>query len=124
MNLNLTWTNVSVRIQNGTLLPCLDHFSGYARSGRIVAFLGPSGSGKSTLLTLLSGRYLNRKFVVDEQNSRICLNNQPVNDQRLLLKQCGYVESPDEFSTLIGSITVHEHLVFQVITAGFSRRPE
>jgi len=36
----------------------LDNVSGYARAGRILAFMGPSSSEKTTFINALSGRSL------------------------------------------------------------------
>lgn len=113
-HLNLTWTNVSVTIGNQKTQPCLQNVTGYARAARILALIGPSSSGKSTLITLLSGRHLSNKVVLDTSTSRIYLMGHPINDRRILLEQCGYVESPTQFKSSTSSITVREHLVFQV----------
>jgi hypothetical protein len=37
-----------------------------------------------------------------------------VDDNRLLLEQCGYVEQPSDLGALFQSVSVREHLVFQV----------
>ena len=100
-------------MQNGELDTYLNNATGCARAARILAIIGPSGSGKSTLLTWHSGR-LNHKLNLDKRISRIYLNDQLIDDQRLLLAHCGYVESPTEFGIFIGSLTVREHLTYQV----------
>ena len=79
--------------------------------------MGPSGSGKSTLIKLLSGRRLNENLSVNTSDSRIEINGHPVQDYRLLLEQCGYVEPSSELGAFIQSITVRKHLVFKVSTA-------
>src|ERR1700722_4047430 len=113
-NYSLVWEHISINIEKMTNKRVLDNVSGYARSGRLLAFLGPSTSGKSTLITLLSDRPIDRALELDTNNGRIYLNGLKVNDCRILLEHCGYVEQPSELGEFIGSITVREHLIFQV----------
>jgi ABC-type multidrug transport system ATPase subunit len=112
--INLTWENLSVHIDK-TLNKCaLDNVSGYARAGRVLALMGPSSSGKTTLMTLLGGRPLSGQMKFDSDKGHIYLGKQKIDDKQILIEQCGYVEQPNELGALIDSITVREHLVFQV----------
>ncbi|KAL8172155.1 hypothetical protein V2J09_023959 [Rumex salicifolius] len=52
----LVWEDITVQLPNSPNNSLLDGLSGYAKPGRVLAFMGPSGSGKTTLLDSLAGR--------------------------------------------------------------------
>lgn len=80
--------------------------NGIAYPGELLAILGSSGAGKTTLLNTLTFR--------SPTNIRVsglrCVNGIPVNSASFT-RQSAYVQQDDLF---IGSLTVKEHLVFQV----------
>jgi ABC-type multidrug transport system ATPase subunit len=49
--ISLTWKNITVQINQKTIL---NNISGYCTPGTSLAIMGPSGSGKTTLLSTLS----------------------------------------------------------------------
>jgi len=114
-SVSLLWKNVTVDIDKETTEPCLTDVTGCARASRVLALMGPSGSGKSTLLTVLSGRPLPELLTLNTNELRIELNGQKVVDRRELLEKCAYVDQREDLGALIQSISVREHLVFQVM---------
>ena len=64
-----------------------------------------SGSGKTTLLNVLSHRNISKVDV----SGTVCLNGKPVSFD--INNISAYIQQEDLF---IGSLTVHEHLMFQV----------
>lgn len=80
--------------------------SGIAYPGELLAILGSSGSGKTTLLNALNFRSSTNITVTGTR----CVNDVPV-ASRSLTSQSAYVQQDDLF---IGTLTVREHLVFQV----------
>lgn len=70
-------------------------------------FFQASGAGKTTLLNVLNFR--NRGDL--KINGDVKINGQPINSQSALAAISGYVQQ-DEL--LIGTLTVKEHLTFQV----------
>ena len=64
-----------------------------------------SGSGKTTLLNVLSHRNISNVDV----SGTVCLNGKPVSFD--INNISAYIQQEDLF---IGSLTVHEHLMFQV----------
>lgn len=81
--------------------------NGSARPGELLALMGSSGAGKTTLLNSLTFRSDNN---VIESGLR-SINGIPVNS-KLLTAVSAYVQQHDLF---IGTLTVREHLIFQVI---------
>lgn len=80
--------------------------NGVAYPGELLAILGSSGAGKTTLLNALTFRS-SRNVVVTGVR---CINGNPVGFTTFA-SQSAYVQQDDLF---IGSLTVKEHLVFQV----------
>jgi ABC-type multidrug transport system ATPase subunit len=113
-DINLVWENLTVTIDKTTNKSALNNVSGYARAGRILGLMGPSSSGKTTLINLLSGRPLSQQLIFDSHKGNIYLNKQKINDRQILVDQCGFVDQPNELGAQVESITVREHLVFQV----------
>lgn len=89
------------------------HFlvNGIAYPNELLAILGSSGAGKTTLLNALT--YRTTKNVV--VSGTRCVNGTPVNSKSLT-SVSGYVQQDDLF---IPTLTVKEHLIFQVITFSF-----
>jgi ABC-type multidrug transport system fused ATPase/permease subunit len=81
---------------------------GIAKPFEILAILGASGSGKSTLLNVLNFRNSGQLRIVGD----VRLNGQKINSIETLSSVSGYVQQDDLF---ISSLTVKEHLLFQVI---------
>lgn len=81
--------------------------SGSARPGELLALMGSSGAGKTTLLNSLTFRS-DRNVMESGLRS---INGIPVNS-KLLTAVSAYVQQHDLF---IGTLTVREHLIFQVI---------
>ena len=79
---------------------------GLAHPGELLAILGSSGAGKTTLLNALTFRSSPNLIVTGFR----CLNGLPVST-RSFASQSAYVQQNDLF---VGSLTVREHLVFQV----------
>ncbi|KAL8172150.1 hypothetical protein V2J09_023954 [Rumex salicifolius] len=50
----LVWEDITVQLPNSPNNSLLYGLSGYAKPGRVLAFMGPSGSGKTTLLDSLA----------------------------------------------------------------------
>lgn len=71
-----------------------------------MAILGSSGAGKTTLLNALTFRSPRSVTMTGIR----CVNGIPVNSGSLT-SQSAYVQQDDLF---IGSLTVKEHLIFQV----------
>lgn len=80
--------------------------SGSAQPGELLALMGSSGAGKTTLLNTLTFR--NDRNVIDTGVRAI--NGVPING-KMLTAVSAYVQQHDLF---IGTLTVWEHLVFQV----------
>lgn len=85
--------------------------NGIAYPNELLAILGSSGAGKTTLLNALT--YRTTKNVV--VSGTRCVNGIPVNSKSLT-SVSGYVQQDDLF---IPTLTVKEHLIFQVITSSF-----
>uniref|UniRef100_A0A0K0D4H1 ABC transporter domain-containing protein n=1 Tax=Angiostrongylus cantonensis TaxID=6313 RepID=A0A0K0D4H1_ANGCA len=79
---------------------------GTAEPGQLVAIMGSSGAGKSSMLNVLAHRNLD-KF---EIYGSIKVNQRPVTKD-FMRSVCAYVQQDDCF---IGSLTVREHLMFNV----------
>jgi ABC-type multidrug transport system fused ATPase/permease subunit len=126
-SITYTWTNMNVQTKNGnspsfyhSLTSCcskiaknkpqkkqlLKNVSGSARPGELLALMGSSGAGKTTLLNSLTFRS-DRNVMESGIRS---INGVPVNST-LLTAVSAYVQQHDLF---IGTLTVREHLVFQV----------
>jgi ABC-type lipoprotein export system ATPase subunit len=82
--------------------------SGVARPGELLAIMGASGAGKTTLLNTLMFRSPPSLQV----SGRRALNGVHVNSSTLA-SLSAYVQQHDLF---IGTLTVREHLIFQVLT--------
>ncbi|CAM6030712.1 unnamed protein product [Sphagnum balticum] len=82
----------------------LDHVSGEARDGEILAVMGPSGSGKSTLIDALAQR-------IESLEGRITLNSTHVSN-RLFRSISAYVMQDD---LLFPMLTVKETLMFSAL---------
>lgn len=78
-----------------------------AYPGELLAILGSSGAGKTTLLNALTFRSPKNITVTGTR----CVNGTPVNC-KALTSLSAYVQQDELF---IGSLTVKEHLKFQVI---------
>lgn len=87
--------------------------NGAAYPGELLALMGSSGAGKTTLLNTLTFRTPNG---VVSSGTR-ALNGQPATPEALMALSA-YVQQQDLF---IGTLTVREHLVFQVSMRNFSR---
>lgn len=79
--------------------------SGQVRPGQLLAIMGASGAGKTTLLNVLTNRNLRRLVVEGE----VLVNGENVGSS--MTRISAYVQQDDLF---IGTLTVREHLVFQV----------
>jgi ABC-type multidrug transport system ATPase subunit len=82
----------------------LDHVSGEARQGEILAILGPTGSGKSTLLDALANRIAYKRL-----DGSITLNGERMKDGALFKVISAYVMQDD---MLYPMLTVQETLMF------------
>ena len=82
--------------------------TGVAQPGEFLAIMGASGAGKTTLLNTLTFRNMGKLQVSGERY----INGMPV-DPDSLARISGYVQQDDLF---IGTLTVKEHLRFQVFT--------
>ncbi|KAI3436016.1 hypothetical protein D9Q98_002073 [Chlorella vulgaris] len=98
----LTYTVVNSQNKKETL-SLLQNVGGYLLPGEMSALLGPSGSGKTTLLDLLAGR----KTVGKTEGSIAFAGNKLT--PAFIRRFTGYVE---QFDTLLGSLTVHEMLMY------------
>lgn len=86
----------------------LDNVTGIVRPGEFLAIMGASGAGKTTLLNCLTFRNAGQLKISGERY----LNGAKVNTDTLA-RISGYVQQDDLF---ISTLTVHEHLRFQVIS--------
>ena len=82
--------------------------SGIAVPGELLAIMGSSGAGKTTLLNTLMFRSSSNLLVKGHRS----LNGSPVSSTALA-SLSAYVQQDDLF---IGTLTVREHLIFQVNT--------
>jgi ABC-type multidrug transport system ATPase subunit len=71
--------------------------------------MGASGAGKTTLLNVLN--YRNRGTL--QINGNVRVNGQAIRSPDALASISGYVQQDDLF---IGTLTVKEHLLFQVLS--------
>jgi ABC-type multidrug transport system ATPase subunit len=81
-----------------------------ARPGELLAIMGSSGAGKTTLLNTLMFRSPPSLQVSGQR----ALNGIPVSSSTLA-SLSAYVQQDDLF---IGTLTVREHLIFQVVAGG------
>lgn len=98
-------------MQRRCLLTLPSKVSGVAYPGELLAIMGTSGSGKTTLLNVLTCRTSNNVSVTGSRS----INGVPTN-VKFLTSILAYVQQEDLF---IGSLTVKEHLTFQVRMFGF-----
>lgn len=84
---------------------------GIARPGELLAIMGSSGAGKTTLLNTLT--FCSPASVI--VSGTRCINGIPINNTSLR-SMSAYVQQDDLF---IGTLTVKEHLVFQVSSKKF-----
>ncbi|KAF4366724.1 hypothetical protein F8388_020086 [Cannabis sativa] len=104
-NISLTWEELGVRVSDGESngpKMILQHITGYARPGQILAIMGPSGSGKSTLLDALAGR-LNSQT---KQTGEILINGRK---ETLAYGTSAYVTQDDSLMT---TLTVREAVYY------------
>lgn len=80
--------------------------TGAVRPGEVLAIMGASGAGKTTLLNCLTFRTTGNLKVFGERY----MNGDKI-DVDVLARISGYVQQDDLF---ISTLTVHEHLQFQV----------
>lgn len=80
--------------------------SGVAHPGELLAIMGGSGAGKTTLLNALTFLSSSHVTVTGER----AVNGYPIGPTTLT-SISAYVQQDDLF---IGTLTVREHLVFQV----------
>lgn len=80
--------------------------TGVAYPGELLAIMGSSGAGKTTLLNTLTFRNSSSIIV----NGQRAVNGIPINSTTLA-SLSAYVQQDDLF---IGTLTVREHLIFQV----------
>lgn len=81
--------------------------NGAAYPGELLALMGSSGAGKTTLLNTLTFRSA-RKLDVTGMRA---INGEPATAETLTALSA-YVQQDDLF---IGTLTVREHLIFQVL---------
>jgi ABC-type multidrug transport system ATPase subunit len=84
----------------------LSNVNGIVYPGESLAIMGSSGSGKSTLLNALNDR-LSDKFIM---SGNVQINGQKYYSNEFC-NRIGYIFQDDVF---IGTLTVKEHLTFQV----------
>merc|ERR1719311_259645 len=82
----------------------LDHVSGEAKPGEILALMGPSGSGKTTLMNVLSGR-------ASYQEGDVSINGKNLDkaSMKKLLSRVAYVKQQDIF---FETLTVRDQLTY------------
>jgi len=135
-SITYTWTNINVRTKNGqsrgfydtltSFYPSslrnksqkkelLKNVSGMARPGELLALMGSSGAGKTTLMNSLTFRSDRN---VTETGVK-AINGVPINGTSLTAVSA-YVQQHDLF---IGTLTVREHLIFQVSYSGSEINP-
>ncbi|OWA54293.1 ABC transporter ATP-binding protein/permease wht-3 [Hypsibius exemplaris] len=100
------WRPVIENLPAADEVMLLDHVSGYAEPGEVLAIMGPSGSGKSTLLNVIMNRNLSPKFDV---SGVVRVNGYEIG--RKIARISGYLQQND---LLFPSLTVAEYLRFQV----------
>lgn len=81
--------------------------SGVAEPGSLLAIMGASGAGKTTLLDILSAQNVGGKNIA----GNIRVNGRNIESK--IKNISAYCQQQDLF---IGTLTVKEHLTFQVIT--------
>lgn len=81
--------------------------SGVAEPGSLLAIMGASGAGKTTLLNVLSAQNVSQMKI----EGRIRVNGRNLKSK--IKKISAYCQQEDLF---IGTLTVKEHLTFQVIS--------
>ena len=86
---------------------CFVAVSGYAKCGELLAIMGASGAGKTTLLNVLTGRNLGNLLIDGE----VFINGNLARVDTIKANSA-YIQQED---LLIGTLTVKEHLMFQVI---------
>merc|ERR1719327_1174383 len=82
----------------------LDHVSGEAKPGEILALMGPSGSGKTSLMNVLSGR-------ASYQEGDVSINGKNLDkaSMKKLLSRVAYVKQQDIF---FETLTVRDQLTY------------
>ncbi|KAM6563841.1 hypothetical protein CsatB_023839 [Cannabis sativa] len=103
-NISLTWEELGVRVSDGKNGPksILQHITGSAQPGEVLAIMGPSGSGKSTLLDALAGRLSSQT----KQTGDILINGRK---EILAYGTSAYVTQDD---TLMTTLTVREAVYY------------
>jgi ATP-binding cassette, subfamily G (WHITE), eye pigment precursor transporter len=126
--LTLTWENVNVHtlLTNKHITKNGNYFSitltltsgnlifkiivnGIAKPGQLVALMGASGAGKTTLLNTLNFKNSSREYKI---TGDIKVNGRCIKRAEDIASISGYVQQDDLF---IGTLTVREHLEFQVM---------
>ena len=82
--------------------------SGMVRSGQMLALMGASGAGKTSLLNALTGRNTDGLQIIGRRFVNNCFAT-----KEHLKAVSAYLQQDDLF---IGTLTVREHLLFQVNT--------
>lgn len=114
----LSWSNIDVhaivqpsffdrlRGQRRKAVHILKNVSGQCQPGQLLAIIGSSGAGKTTLMNVLTARNLSKLSV----HGTVRINGQ-LADVDTITALSAYVQQDDLF---IGTLTVREHLLFQV----------
>ena len=110
-----SWSHINVETQTsqGITKQIVKDATGVARPGELVAIMGASGAGKTSLLNALTCRNLDGLEVTGKRFVNNCLVTPDC-----LTAVSAYVQQDDLF---IGTLTVREQLVFQVIIGSICR---